>query len=278
MGRIGHSWTLAKTSWRVLRSDRILAAIPAVSILVSLVAFGVLGGLFLAVGIGSGDDTAVEPAGWVLAVVAYVVFAFITVYFQSALVSGADSALGGRPATFGESMAAATAKLHRILPWAIVTATVSVIISQLERQGWMGAIVGSLLGMAWNVVTFLTIPIIMFEDVGPVSALKRSGQLFKRTWGENLVAQVGFGFIGVIAAIPGLLVGGVGLATGNAVGIGAGVTIAVAWIAIVSVVIAALSGIYRTALYRYAVEGRAPAAFAGADLSHAFTPKRGRFT
>lgn len=277
MSRIGHSWALAKTSWRVLRSDKTLAAIPAVSIVVSLVAFGVLGGLFLAVGIGSGDNTAVEPAGWVLAVVAYVVFAFITVYFQSALVSGANAALGGSNLTFGESMSAATAKLHRILPWAIVTATVSVIISQLERQGWVGAIVGSLLGMAWNVVTFLTIPIIMFEDVGPVSALKRSGQLFKRTWGENLVAQVGFGLFGFIAAIPGLLVGGLGIATGNAVGIGVGITIAVAWIAIVSVVIAALSGIYRTALYRYAVEGQAPAAFAGADLSHAFAPKRGRF-
>ena len=277
MGRIGHSWALAKMSWGVLRSDKTLGAIPAISAAVSLLALAVLGGLFLAVGLGSGDDSAVEPAGWVIAVVAYVVFAFITVYFQSALVAGANTSLSGNHATLGESMKAATAKLHRILPWAIVTATVSFIISQLERQGWLGVIIGNLLGMAWNVLTFLTIPIIVLEDVGPVVALKRSGQLFKQTWGENLVAQFGFGLIGLIAALPAIILAGLGLASGNGLVIGVTVGIAVVWIAIVSVVISALSGIYRTALYRYAVDGQAPRAFAGTDLSTAFQQKhRGR--
>jgi hypothetical protein len=278
VGRISHSWALAKVSWGVLRSDRTLAAIPAISALFSLLALAVLGGLFFAVGLGSGDDSAVEPAGWVIAVVAYVVFAFITVYFQSALVAGANTSLSGNNATLGESMKAATAKLHRILPWAIVTATVSFIISQLERQGWLGVVIGNLLGMAWNVLTFLTIPIIMLEDVGPVVALKRSGELFKQTWGENLVAQVGFGFISLIAALPAILVAGLGLASGNGIVVGVTVAIAVVWIAVVSVVISALSGIYRTALYRYAVDGQAPGAFAGTDLSTAFERKhRGRF-
>ena len=281
MGRIGHSWALAKTSWGVLRADKTLGAIPAISALVSIVALAVFAGLFFLVGVdldsNSTDSAAMKPAGYVIGAVAYVVFALITVYFQSALVAGANESLSGGNATLGKSIGAASAKLHRILPWAIVTATVSLIISQLERQGWLGAIVGSLLGMAWNVVTFLTIPIIMFEDVGPVAALKRSGQIFKQTWGENLVAQVGFGLIGFVAIIPAVVIGGLGIATGNAVGIGVGIAIAVAWIAIVNVVLAALSGIYRTALYRYAVEGQAPPAFAGADLSHAFAPKRGRF-
>jgi hypothetical protein len=278
VGRMRHSWELAKTSWGVLRTDKALGAIPAISAVVSLLALAVLGGLFLAVGLGSGDDSAVEPAGWVIAVVAYVVFAFITVYFQSALVAGANTSLSGGKANLGESMRAATAKLHRILPWAIVTATVSFIISQLERQGWLGAIVGNLLGMAWNVLTFLTIPIIMLEDVGPVVALKRSGQLFKQTWGENLVAQAGFGIVTLVAMLPAFVVAGAGLASGNGIVVGVTVGLAVVWVAIVSVVISALSGIYRTALYRYAVEGQAPGPFAGTDLSSAFAPKqRGRF-
>jgi hypothetical protein len=278
VGRIGHSWQLAKVSWGVLRADKALGAIPAISALFSLLALAVLGGLFLAVGLGSGDDSAVEPAGWVIAVVAYVVFAFITVYFQSALVAGANTSLSGGKPTLSASMRAATAKLHRIIPWAIVTATVSFIISQLERQGWLGAIVGNLLGMAWNVLTFLTVPIIILEDAGPVGALKRSGQLFKQTWGENLVAQIGFGLIALVAALPAILVGGAGIASGNGAIIGVTVGLAVVWIAIVSLVISALSGIYRTALYRYAVDGQAPGPFAATDLSSAFTPKqRGRF-
>jgi hypothetical protein len=249
--------------------------------MVSLVALAVFAGLFFLVGVdldtNSTDSAALKPAGYVIGAVAYVVFAFITVYFQSALVAGANESLSGGSATLAKSMGAASAKLHRILPWAIVTATVSLIISQLERQGWIGAIVGNLLGMAWNIVTFLTIPIIMLEDVGPIAALKRSGTLFKQTWGENLVAQVGFGFIGLIAFLPAALVAGLGVASGVGAVMVVTIGLAVVWLAIVSVVLSALSGIYRTALYRYAVDNRAPAAFAGEDFSAAFTPKhRGR--
>ena len=282
MGRIRNSWELFKVSWGVLRSDKTLAAIPAISAVVSLVALAVFGGLFYALGIDTGSTTegssAIEPMGYVIGGVAYVVFAFITVYFQSALVAGANERLGGGDATVGKSLAAASGKLHRILPWALVTATVSFILSQLERQGWVGQIVANLLGMAWNVLTFLTIPIIMLEDVGPVAALKRSGTLFKQTWGENLVAQAGFGLFGFVAFLPAIAVGALGIATGNTAVMVVTIGIAVVWIAIVMLVLAALSGIYRTALYRYAVDGRAPQAFSSADLSGAFAAKRrGRF-
>ena len=45
----------------------------------------------------------------------------------------------------------------------------------------------------------------MLEDLGPDHALKRSGTLFKQTWGENIVAQLGFGLLGFVALLPGLL-------------------------------------------------------------------------
>ncbi len=279
MTRIRNSWELFKVSWGVLRSDKTLAAIPAISAVVSLVALAGFGGLFYALGIDTGSEKegteAIDAIGYVIAAVAYVVFAFITVYFQSALVAGANERLEGGDATVGKSLGAAGGKLHRILPWALVTATVSFIISQIERQGWIGQIVGNLLGMAWNVLTFLTIPIIMLEDVGPIAALKRSGALFKKTWGENLVAQAGFGLFGFLLFLPAIAVGALGIATGNDVVAGVAIGIAVAWVAVVMVVLSALSGIYRTALYRYAVDGSVPPAFAGADLSGAFAPRRG---
>src|SRR5687768_2956583 len=98
MGRIRHSWELFKTSWGVLRSDKTLAAIPAISGLVSLAALAGFGGLFYALGFdtGSGDESsAIEPLGYVIGAVAYVVFAFIAVYFQAALVAGANERLQG---------------------------------------------------------------------------------------------------------------------------------------------------------------------------------------
>ena len=172
----------------------------------SLAVLGVLGGLFALTGIDSGDNgDSLAPFGYVLIVIAYIAFAFVAVFFQAALVSGANARLDGRDTSVKESIAAAGSKVHRLLPWAIVQATVSFIINQLERQEIIGALIGSLLGAAWNILTFLAIPIIVIEDVGPGGALKRSKTLLGRTWGENVSAQLGFGLLGFVAVIPAAL-------------------------------------------------------------------------
>jgi len=276
--RLRNSWTLAKISWGVLRSDKTLAAFPVLSTIASLLVVAIFGGL--TVGLGVDHDHGQEglkAIGYVFIVVGYIVLAFVTTYFTGALVAGANDALQGRPTTLGESLAAANAKLHRLLPWAIVQGTVSAIIAAIEeRFGTLGQIASRLLGAAWAVVTFLTIPIIMLEDLGPWNALKRSGTLLRQTWGENIVAQVGFGLIAMLAGLPGAALVAIGIATGSvAVAIVLGIIGAV-WIVIVSVVIAAMSGIYRTALYRFAVDGRVPDAFAGVDMQHAFGPRGDR--
>lgn len=276
--RIRNSWELAKISWRVLKSERSLLWIPVIGAIASLAVLAVLGGLFLLTGIDSGGDgsDSLAPFGYVLIGIAYLGFAFVAVYFQAALVAGANARLEGRDTTIGESLSAAGAKLHRLLPWAIVQATVSFVIGQLERQEFIGAIIGSLIGAAWNVLTFLAIPIIMIEDVGPGGALKRSKVLLGRTWGENIAAQVGFGFFGFLAILPAAALVGIGVAAGSAVLLGVVIAIAVVWLAMVTLVLTALDGIFRTALYRYAADGKAPAAFADAHFGEAFRPVRRR--
>jgi hypothetical protein len=169
----------------------------------------------------------------------------------------------------------ANARLHRLLPWAIVSATVTLILNQLERQGVVGQIIGSLIGLAWTLITFLTIPILVIEDVGVGTALRRSKDLFKKTWGENVVGQAGLGIVGFLAAIPGVLVVALGTATGSTVAAVAIGAVGVAWIIVSATVVAALSGIYRTALYRFASSGVIPADFQGADFQGAFRPRRG---
>jgi hypothetical protein len=249
-----------------------------ISALVTLVVVVVFGALVGLTGIDDANgQESLQAIGYVFVVVGYIVLAFVTTYFTGALVAGANDVLDGRPATLRDSFAAANAKLHRLAPWAIVQATVSVIIQAIEdRLGPFGQIIAGLLGAAWAVVTFLTIPIIMLEDLGPWSALKRSGTLLKQTWGENIVAQVGFGLLGFLAALPGIAIIAIGVATGSvAAAIGIGIVGAI-WLAIVAVVISAMSGIYRTALYRYAVDGKTPAAFASVDIAHAFGPRKDR--
>ena len=151
----------------------------------------------------------------------------------------------------------------------------SVIIQAIEeRFGILGRIIASLIGAAWNVVTFLTVPIIVFEDLGPIAALKRSGHLLKQTWGENLMAQIGLGLIGLIAFIPGAIVIALGIAAGDVLVTVPLVAIGAVLLAIAMSIVSALSGIYRTALYRYAVDGQVPPAFASTDMEHAFGKRK----
>jgi Family of unknown function (DUF6159) len=276
MPRIKNSWELAKVSWSVLRSDKSLAMFPLLSAIAGLIVVGIFAGLIAATGVNSSHGGSLKGIGYVIIAVGYIAAAFVTTYFLGALVHGANEALEGRHAELGECFGAANAKLHRILPWALVQATVSMLLQALENIRYVGPILRALLGTAWAVLTFLTVPIIMLEDLGPFAALQRSGTLLKQSWGENLAAQFGFGFIALIALLPAFALFGIGAAIGNLAGVIAFGAVGAAWAVIVLLVVSALTGIYRTALYRFAVDGVAPPAFANADLQHALGPRRQR--
>ncbi len=275
MTRLETSWAIAKRSWAVLHAERSLAWFPVLSFLATIAVVAAWAAV-VAVSDGSGSGGFhLGAMSYVLGAVAYVAVAFVQTYFLAALVAGADARLDGRETSFRGALDVATARMHRLLPWAVVSATVSVVLNQLERQGLVGRILGSLLGLAWRLLTFLTVPILVLEDVGVGVALRRSKELFVRTWGENVVAQAGLSIVGLLAFIPGVLLVALGVATGNAIGIALFAVLGVAWLLVAATVIAALSGIYRTALYRYAATGMVPSEFAGVELDQAFKPRQG---
>jgi hypothetical protein len=281
MNRIRRAITLLKTSWGVLRIERHLALLPVLSAITSLLVFGILAvAAWATLGQETGVDGTTNPtanlATIIIGIVGYLALSFVTVYFTAALVSGADTRLRGGDSDLGSCLATANARLVRILEWSAVVATVSLIINATEeRFGFVGDLVAGLVSAAWNVVTFLAIPIIVLEDLAPLAALKRSGTLLKATWGENIAGNAGFGLLGFFAVfLPAGLLVGLGIAANNPyVGVPL-FTIAGIYAVIGATVLSALSGIFRTALYRYAVDGQVPEAFAGAGVEDAFIPKR----
>src|SRR3954452_19441577 len=253
MSRFQTSWEIAKRSWAVLKSDKRLAWFPVLSALASLLVVAVIGGLIAVAGIDSSSTgDALQPIGWVLIVVGYLALAMVQTYFLAALVAGADRRLRGTDSSVRTALDIANSRLHRLLPWAIVTATVTMILQAIdERFGIVGRIVVGLVGMAWNLLTFLVVPILVLEDLAVRPALTRSKDLFKKTWGENVIGQGGLGLVGFVAVLPGVLAIFIGVSIGTA-GLVVFGAIGVVWIVIASVVVAALSGIYRTALYHFA--------------------------
>jgi hypothetical protein len=218
-----------------------------------------------------------RPVSYVVFFVGYVVLAYVAIFFQAALISQADVALqGGDPSVAG-GIRVARAHAAAILPWAILSATVSLALRALEdRAGVVGRFAVGLVGLAWTLITYLVVPVLVLENVTAGAAIRGSSALFKRTWGENVLGNAGVGLVSLLASLPAIAVFALGAAVGGVVG-GVLMPLAGLWLLLVAVVTSALSGIYQTALYRYASSGAVAPAFADANLGQAFPPRRGSF-
>jgi hypothetical protein len=80
-----------------------------------------------------------------------------------------------------------------------------------DRLGSVGKIITGLIGVAWSIATFFVVPVIAYENLGPIGAFKRSVLLMKEKWGEKLGATFSFGIIQlvgfVLLAIPAFALG-----------------------------------------------------------------------
>lgn len=275
MGYFARSWELGKTSWRVLRKDKELMWLPVLGGVAALIVAGIVFGLIVLINYDPADglsDLQIGGGSVLLIILGVIVAAIAVYFFQGALVHGARERLTGGDPTVASAVRGAWGRIGAIAPWAILALVVGFIINTIQaaardRAGFVGAIMGSLLDLAWRVMTFLVMPIIIAEGAGPFRALGRSKNLLRRTWGENLIAQAGLSIVGFVLMLPGLLIA-IFLGSGP-LGV-AGVIVGGLLMIFGSVVAAALSAVYQTALYEYATTGESPAEFAEVDLGRSF--------
>jgi len=265
------TWGLAKSSMTVIRLDRELLVLPVLNA-VAAVVFGLVLWI-VASGLGADfSDTSDSGGGGMiaLAVLGLLGMNVINTFFKGALVAGAHERFTGGDPTIGSSISGAASRLHRLLPWALLATTVGILMSIIERQGGqLGRIARGMFNMAWGVITFLILPVIMFDDLGPIAGLKRSGQLLRTSWGENLTAQVGFGLFTVLMAAPGIIL----IVLGGSSGLWPLLIIGVLAVMFAMVVAAALNGIFQTALYLFVTTGSTPTGFGEEQLSSSFNEK-----
>ena len=274
---------LARASWAVLKADKELIALPVLSLISTL---AVSASFLIPMAWVGRSETDQNPAWVILPLIflAYLVLAYITIFFNAALIHAANERLEGGDPTVGSALRGAASRAGRIFPWALLSATVSALLRAIEeRAGAVGKIVSGIAGMAWSLVTFLVLPILVMEDLRVGDALKRSTALFKQTWGENVAARVGFGLLGFLLILPGIAAIAGAFALGSSTDAVTGMmsvavnapllTVGILWILAVSMVLATLSGIFQTALYRYAAGKPSQGAFAADDLRAAFGAK-----
>ena len=279
-GKFSRSWALVKASAAVLRSDKELLVFPLVSAIATLLvaASFVLPMIGLGVFEHIGRNDPMRPMLYLWSFGFYFVQYIVIFFFNSALVGAAMIRLDGGDPTVADGFRIARSKALPILGYAAIAATVGMILRALEqRAGFIGRIVVGMIGVAWTVATFMVVPVLVSRDVGPIEAVKESAELLKRTWGENLIGYGGIGLVFGLITFATMMIGllivimlvsqGLGM---FAIAVGAIFVLGVLALALIQ---AALTGIYSAALYRYAVDGNAPAGFGGQLLESAFRVK-----
>ncbi len=277
MSRIANSWNLVKASWAVLRADKelivfpIIAFVGSIAVMITFIVPMALARMFDNV-TGGNQVTYV-----IVAFLFYLVQYTIIIFANSALVGAAMIRLKGGDPTVRDGLRIATQRFGSILGYALISATVGMILRWLSERGLLGRIVSSLFGLAWNIVTYLVVPILVVEGIGPIEAVRRSGALLKKTWGEQIVGNLGIGvvftliiFALIIVFIPAI----VAVATTKSVGLVIfAVVVFVLLLISVGLIASALNGIYTAAVYRYATEGDAGSYFDTTMVQNAFRPK-----
>ena len=252
--RIG--WQLTKVSLSILRREKGLILLPFLSLLTTGVAW-----ILFFLGIFFFVPNPTNPFGSVffyagLAVVYFITF-FVSIYFNAAVMGAAMIRLNGGDPTISDGLKVANENLRRIAGWALLSATVGLILRAIaDRAGIIGRIIAGFAGAAWGVITYLVVPVLIFEKVGPWAAVKRSGSLLRKTWGEAMGGYFSLGAVFLLLALPGLLLLLGGVAIGGIVGLLIGGAVAVVYWLILGLLGAAAQSILVTALYRYATTGK----------------------
>lgn len=289
MGRFSRTVEFAKLSFGVIKKDKELLLFPFFASIFSFIFSAAL--LFPTIitkilANSSGDLAGVFGAlEYVIVFITYLGLAFIATFFNVCVVYTTKVRFSGKNATFGESLKFAFSKIHLIFMWSLLSATVGLVMYILDNaaqnMGKAGqvlvAILRGVIGTLWSIMTIFVIPGMVYYDLGPFKAIKKSNQTLKKTWGESILRYIGLGLLQFLWILAGIIIAGVVLflvwpmgTTAILITIGAFVV----YVIIVSLIFQVAEKVFNTALFVYADKGKAPAGFKSNELKQAMTVKK----
>lgn len=202
--KLSNGWTMSMNSFKVLKENKSLIIFPILSG-ISLVL--VMGSFIVAAFAASNWDleslnTENEATNYLIVFLFYLVNYFIIVFFNTALIHCTRSYFNGEEVSVSEGLKFSLSRIGAIFSWAVVAATVGMILRAIqENVGWLGKIITGFIGLVWTVSTFFVVPVIAYEKLGPIAAVKRSAEIMKEKWGESLAGNFSFGLLQFIAII-----------------------------------------------------------------------------
>ena len=277
------SWKITKLSFDVIMKDKELLLFPLLAGIFSILFMVAMLFPSIITSFMKGLGQSYGITEYLIFFITYLGLAFIATFFNVCVVYTTKIRFEGGNATFWESMNFARSRITLILTWSIIVATVGLILRLIdnlaERAGESGRlvlnIITSFLGMMWSIITIFVVPGMVYHNLKPMDAIKRSIKTLKATWGESLIRYFGLGMIEFLFFLSGIIVTFIlffvlaGLGTP---GIIVTIVIAVLYFLGVILVFNVANTIFNTALYVYADTGKIPEGFSQEIMQNAFKP------
>ena len=274
--RLSRGWKMTKLGIAVVRADPELMVYTFLSALFSLVAIGaaVSGSVGLDVITSDtecvGDDCGSEFAVAHMAIwfVFYMLVSVITVFWNAAIIASAYERLSsGTNPSFSYGIGQAMKCLPQILVWGIIAGTVGLFIQILEGLARdeksalplrvVAGLASFIIGVAWWIVTFFMIPMIVLERAGVLDGMGKSTELFERTWGEDVASHIGTGLLMTLCIVLLFLIS-IPLMTMGEVGVILGMVMLAVGILFAVLFFSTVDAVNRASLFYYAKTGQIP--------------------
>lgn len=272
MNKIQNGMELAKQSWNALRTNPQLLVFPLISLIASI--FVTVAFFIPIVGTQLADFSANRESPSVITFIVlflyYFANYFVVIFSNTALIGAIMKLMRGETATVRDGLNIAMARLDKILFYAFISATVGMIARAIRDGGRdsnnivisiIASIFASLLQGAWNLMVFFALPVIVVENVSPIDSMRRSLEIFKRTWGETFVGStviggfaclISFAIIGI-----GALIFAAGVATESIVLVVLAVGFVIIAFVVLGLVQGAINAVFQASMYHYATTGDA---------------------
>jgi hypothetical protein len=274
LDRIGQGWELAKVSLRVVRRRKRIVLFPVLGILALFTLLGTfVGGTVLALGVSIEKLASVLAAVIVLDLGLNIVLYFLLVLLNAGIAVFALELFDGRTPTVFASLRRTLRGGRPLFLWALIAAVVTTIIHLFQVLGPALTIGLAVAGFLWTFFVPLVAPIVLFEGLGPVRAMRRSTRIRRSTWVEGVSGFVSvyvmFILLGLVAVLPPL----VGFLIAGPVGLAIGLIPAAVYLIPLFFAGTTTKSVLVAVVYRYGTTGEIPAEFRGTVLqARAATP------
>ncbi len=280
MGAWSESRTLTGLTWGVVKDNLYMLLFPVVAaVLAAVLVLAVVGiGLGLLgltttaedyLATGQVEESPALFAGIVTLIAAGYLGTLITQICMAGLVSCADKELQGEDSSFSAGIAAALKHLPALLGWAAIQALVGWLLAAFRNGGQGGTSIqqavriglAGVAQVAWSIVSFFVLPLIVLRGSGTIQALRESYAMIRITWGMQIAGGVRLGFfVALLGLLPGIAatIGGVFLLFNDQLALGIPlIVLGIVVITISQVLISTLRAVFSVALFHYAEDGDA---------------------